>query len=195
MLNSKIGAKNIILGGLGVLIIGFVVGVFFLIPKNDKPQPLKNKKPSLDMALGERARLKGVEYTIEGFKNDRLVHIKAKKAVAKDAKVMPFIKTSLKQILHLKKVSLRSVCKDDEVDVEIEAKKGEYNLQKKRMKLSDLQKARFFDKSLHTEQLSLILDTDLQDIKIITGPFSIRDNSDRIIKRGRNLSGFLNEIF
>ena len=147
------------------------------------------------MALGERARLKGVEYTIEGFKNDRLVHIKAKKAVARDAKVMPFIKTSLKQILHLKKVSLRSVCKDDEVDVEIEAKKGEYNLQKKRMKLSDLRKARFFDKSLHTEQLSLILDTDLQDIKIITGPFSIRDNSDRIIKRGRNLSGFLNEIF
>ena len=146
------------------------------------------------MALGDRARLKGIEYNISGFKNGRSVHIKAKNALAKDAKVMPYIRTSLKQIIHLKKVFLRSVY-NDEIDVEIEAKKGKYDLQKKRIELLDIRKARFFDKTLQTRQLSLILDTDLQDIKIYAGPFSIKDNSNSVIKRGKNLSGFINEIF
>jgi len=184
---------------LNIILVFFIIGVscviVFWISKSDKPQPPKNKKPYIDMALGDRARLKGLEYNISGFKSGRSIHIKAKNALAKDAKVMPYIRTSLKQIIHLKKVFLRSVC-NDEIDVEIEAKKGKYHLQKKRIELLDIRKARFFDKTLQTRQISLILDTDLQDIKIIsTGPFSIKDNSNNVIKRGKNLSGFINEIF
>ena len=64
------------------------------------------------MTLGDRARLKGIEYNISGFKNGRSIHIKAKNALAKDAKVMPYIRTSLKQIIHLKKVFLKFKMKE-----------------------------------------------------------------------------------
>ena len=186
--------KYLLNGIVGLFVIGICVFIFFWDRTNEKPQPPKNKKPHIDLALGDRARLKGVEYSISGFKNGRSIHIKAKNALAKDAKVMPHIRTSLKQIIHLKKVFLSSVC-NDEIDIEIEAKKGKYDLQKKRIELLDIGKAQFFNKTLQTKQLTLILDTDLTDIKIYAGPFSIKDNSNRVIKRGKDLSGYIHEIF
>ena len=179
---------------LGLFSIGLAICIFFPGKNNKNLQFSKIKNYQVRLAPGERARLKDMEYTITGFKNHRLVSIKAKNAVAKDAKVMPFIRTSLKQVVHLRRVLLKSFLQD-ELEIEIEAKKARYDLQKKRINFSDLKKVKFFDKDLRAAKLSLILDTDLEDIKISTGPYTVLDASNRIIKRGRNFSGSINELF
>jgi len=151
-------------------------------------------KSKVNLAPSERARLKGVEYTLSGFKNKRVIQIKAKRAVARDARIMPYIRTSLKQMVYMRNVLLTGFSHQG-IDFEIEAKKASYDPQKKKIIFAELKKAHFFDKYLKTETLSIIIDPEQREVRIKTGPFSIIDASNQIIKKGRRLSGFIDEIF